>query len=660
MLPLSGPDATGYRAPLTWAAQNVNAAGGIDGRRIELIFRDIGREPVLGVARSVADDGTIAAAIGPDNSQDALEVASLFTASQKVLVTPSATSADLVRAFSTRRPVYFRQTVSSDIAQVRVLLRLAARRGARRVALLAGADPYGTTFFDWVGFLALEEGLRVTSTARYNQATQRCAPYVDRALGTKPNALIAVPDGVKQATCMARAWRARKGRTQLLFSDSAQTPELIHELGAGANGLEGTAPAPVPGNGFTEAFQARFGYPPTPYAANAYDAVLVIAYGLERAHGDGGAPLARGISSVLAGRGRRVGWDRRAVALTLAAIRAGRRPRLEGASGALRPELDAPMEPAIASYEHWRVEDGRFRAIGYLSAQDYPDQDPTSKHQELAVGGRYRPGPKKGLWALLVAASDGWENYRHQADVMAQYRVLRANGVPVSHIIVVMADDLARNKRNPHRGQVPYLPGGTSLSRGLHVDYPLHGMTAERLMAILSGHRSAQNPKVINSTAGDDVYVYLAGHGNADGLYLGLGEPVPTPSGEYSVLTPELLDKTISKMAARHRYRRMLVGVEACEGAALGTKLSAPGALLVSAASPTENSLSANYDVAYGTWLADEFSFRLWKAEMQSPHASLDEIIKRLYLSVDGSHVSTYGPRFGNPARVSLDEFLTP
>lgn len=48
-------------------------------------------------------------------------------------------------------------------------------------------------------------------------------------------------------------------------------------------------------------------------------------------------------------------------------------------------------------------------------------------------------------WAVLVAGSKGWSNYRHQADVCHAYQILHKNGIPDSNIIVMMYDDLARN-----------------------------------------------------------------------------------------------------------------------------------------------------------------------------------------------------------------------
>jgi len=39
-------------------------------------------------------------------------------------------------------------------------------------------------------------------------------------------------------------------------------------------------------------------------------------------------------------------------------------------------------------------------------------------------------------WAVLVAGSNGYYNYRHQSDVYDAYQILHMNGIPDSNIIV--------------------------------------------------------------------------------------------------------------------------------------------------------------------------------------------------------------------------------
>ncbi len=49
-------------------------------------------------------------------------------------------------------------------------------------------------------------------------------------------------------------------------------------------------------------------------------------------------------------------------------------------------------------------------------------------------------------WAVLVAGSNGWYNYRHQSDVCHAYQILHKNGIPDTNIVVMMYDDLANNE----------------------------------------------------------------------------------------------------------------------------------------------------------------------------------------------------------------------
>ena len=57
-------------------------------------------------------------------------------------------------------------------------------------------------------------------------------------------------------------------------------------------------------------------------------------------------------------------------------------------------------------------------------------------------------------WAVLVAGSNTWYNYRHQADVFHAYKMLLAKGFDENNIIVIAYDDIANNTRNPFPGKV--------------------------------------------------------------------------------------------------------------------------------------------------------------------------------------------------------------
>ncbi|PAA79349.1 hypothetical protein BOX15_Mlig029933g3 [Macrostomum lignano] len=54
-------------------------------------------------------------------------------------------------------------------------------------------------------------------------------------------------------------------------------------------------------------------------------------------------------------------------------------------------------------------------------------------------------------WAVLVDTSRFWFNYRHVGNVLSIYHSIKRLGMPDSHIILMIADEMACNARNPRR-----------------------------------------------------------------------------------------------------------------------------------------------------------------------------------------------------------------
>src|SRR4051812_15477279 len=79
-------------------------------------------------------------------------------------------------------------------------------------------------------------------------------------------------------------------------------------------------------------------------------------------------------------------------------------------------------------------------------------------------------------WAVLVAGSMGYDNYRHQADVCHAYHVLHRGGIPDSNLIVLYTDDIATDPSNPFPGKIFNRPtdvgvAGEDVYAGCKKDY---------------------------------------------------------------------------------------------------------------------------------------------------------------------------------------------
>ncbi|XLT25477.1 hypothetical protein HN873_056769, partial [Arachis hypogaea] len=76
-------------------------------------------------------------------------------------------------------------------------------------------------------------------------------------------------------------------------------------------------------------------------------------------------------------------------------------------------------------------------------------------------------GEEGKKWAVLVAGSKGYFNYRHQADICHAYQIMKNGGLKDENIIVFMYDDIANNELNPRPGVIINHPNGSDVYKGV-------------------------------------------------------------------------------------------------------------------------------------------------------------------------------------------------
>ena len=155
-------------------------------------------------------------------------------------------------------------------------------------------------------------------------------------------------------------------------------------------------------------------------------------------------------------------------------------------------------------------------------------------------------------WALLIAGSSGYGNYRHQADICHAYQTLHKAGIPDEQIVVMMYDDIANNPSNPYPGNIINRPDGPNVYPGVPKDYTGDDVNAESFLAVLQGDKEkvknliGREGKVIESGPDDYVFVNFADHGGP-GI---LGMPSP-PYLKARALNQALEQMHLSKKFAK-------------------------------------------------------------------------------------------------------------
>jgi glycosylphosphatidylinositol transamidase (GPIT) subunit GPI8 len=248
-----------------------------------------------------------------------------------------------------------------------------------------------------------------------------------------------------------------------------------------------------------------------------------------------------------------------------------------------------------------------------------------------ALAGAYSsPDKKTGFRAVIVGPSRGWNNYRHQADALALYTLLRQNGVSDDHIILMIYDDVPTIPENPLRGDIHNVPKGPNLRSGAQPDYTGAAVNAATFRNVLTGTRTESTPVVLESNASTDVFVYIASHGVPGNLVFGTGN---------SVMTTENFTQITNSMETNHRYRQMAFIVDTCFGESVAANVTAPGIFYLTGAAKSEPSLGAVYDADIRQWLSDEFTAGVVSTLREDRNVTFRELYPAAYKKVTGSHV---------------------
>ncbi|CAH8274537.1 unnamed protein product [Arabidopsis lyrata] len=256
-------------------------------------------------------------------------------------------------------------------------------------------------------------------------------------------------------------------------------------------------------------------------------------------------------------------------------------------------------------------------------------------------------------WAVLVAGSSGYWNYRHQADICHAYQLLRKGGLKEENIVVFMYDDIANNYENPRPGTLINSPHGKDVYQGVPKDYTGDDVNVDNLFAVILGDKTAVkggSGKVVDSGPNDHIFIFYSDHGGPGVLGM--------PTSPY--LYANDLNDVLKKKHASGTYKSLVFYLEACESGSIFEGLLPEGLnIYATTASNAEESSWGTYcpgeepspPPEYETCLGDLYSVAwmedsgMHNLQTETLHQQY-ELVKRRTAPVGysyGSHVMQYG-----------------
>ena len=472
-----------------------------------------------------------------------------------------------------------------------------------------------------------------------------------------------------------------EGWARIWFAFSNLTQESLDALGPQALDLlqyyQGFSPYADPTTGFEKSYEVKFGNKPTFAECKFYDALMLAAFAASYAeHHTDVTNLNQAIIAITTPQAQQLSgaaWSQTSMELYLSALEQGRLMDFIGASGEIHFDSETYTSALHTTYVHWQIYNGKIQHRNYLSSDgSYRTsatmaawnwlvknaEDEFAKSAENKDAGITYPA-LNDQYAVLVQGSNGWNNYRHQADVLSVYQLLRKNGYDDDHIILIIDKALATDEKNAEPGIIRAADNGPDLMANAVIDYDNASLSPTDICNILLGNQTATTSVVLPKDAGQNVLLFWSGHGHNKASN-GADELAWRDADNGQGMTAERLRQTVSQMQAEGHYRKMLILTEPCFSEAVITPLvGIPGVLAVSSAGRFEQSFADNWSNLLGVWRCDRFSHNLFNHLSASPTSTYRDLYLYCAQHTLGSHVHIVNSaNFGNLYTTTPQEFF--
>ena len=690
---------------------------------LKLEWHDELTEDLTRLGQELGEREDVMAVIGPFSNDGVALLAPGCQQTHKPVIAPTATSEEIIRRFavgtagvSNKEPFLWSLT-ETDITFCEVLMNMYASYALNFVhdkstpaALFAPNDSYGRTFYDWGPYQAEEMGIRFSHNDMYTSDAdlrQRMKAYYDELdqlsyFGSVLTGNFCVIETTRQLLDMARLrmeWWGEdpdepfpeedknemqeilEGWARIWFAFSNLTQESLDALGPQALDVlqyyQGFSPYADPTTGFEKSYEVKFGNKPTFAECKFYDALMLAAFAASYAeHHADVTDINQAIIDITtphAEQLRSAAWSQTSMELYLSALEQGQLMDFKGASGEIRFDNETYTSAIHTTYVHWQIHDGKIQHRNYLSSDGSHRTSSTmaawswlAKNAEEAFA-RSAENKDAGIsypaltaqYAVLVQGSNGWNNYRHQADVLSVYQMLKTKGFDDDHIILIIDKALASDAMNPEPGIIRAEDGGNDLLAGCSMDYDNADISPSDISNILLGVKTDKTPVVLPKDAGQNVLLFWSGHGH-NHANNGADELAWRNADVGRGMTADLLRQTISLMHQQGHYRKMFVLTEPCFSEAVITPLvGIPGVLAMSSAGTFEQSFADNWSTELGVWRCDRFSRNLVTHLTASPTTTYRDLYLFCAQRTLGSHVHIVNSaHFGNLYTTGPQEFF--
>ncbi|QDW29098.1 ABC transporter substrate-binding protein [Arthrobacter sp. KBS0702] len=326
--------------------KEINDAGGVLGKPVEVIHRDSGdtKTDIATQSTSALLGQGVSAIIGAASSGVSKTVINQITGAGVIQFSPANTSPD----FTTwdDKGLYWR-TAPSDVLQGKVLGNYMTTCGAQTVGMIVLNDAYGTGLAKNVQAAVEAAGGKVVAQELFNEGDSQFSSQVDKVLAAKPDAIALIT--FDQAKSIVPLMTGKGVKPTQIFMVDGNMSDYSKDFKPGTlKGAQGTIPGTFAKDDFKKKLLAIDpALKDYSYAGESYDAVNLIALAAEEAKSTKGVDIAKHLKDVSEGGEK---CNNFASCVTL--LRNGKDIDYDGQSGPVTfSDAGDPTEAYIGIYE---------------------------------------------------------------------------------------------------------------------------------------------------------------------------------------------------------------------------------------------------------------------------------------------------------------------
>jgi len=274
------------------AVDEFNNNGGINGKKIQLISEDTGGDQTeaANATSKLIDQDKVVAIVGGVISAETLTGGPIANDSKVVMISSSSTATGVPEIGD----YIFRNCLSDEVQAIQLAEYAAQELGLSKFAIMYTNNDYGLSLKNAFEKKAAELG-EVVGIETYNDGEKDFRAQLTKLKGQSPDAIY-IAGYYTEAAKIAQQAKDQGLEVQILGADGFYSPVLIELGGESVEGAVFTAgfftddPSENAQN-FVKAFKEKFGTEPDMFAAQAYDAAMILLTALENAGGVGGEAL---------------------------------------------------------------------------------------------------------------------------------------------------------------------------------------------------------------------------------------------------------------------------------------------------------------------------------------------------------------------------------